>query len=121
MVANLLDEGLPCAFVLADAVYGTDIRFRRMLENRAQPYILAVKSNHTLRSLEECGLVQTNPKIMVSERLPEAWVSLSAGEATKGHRLYDWARIQLGRENENGFSRWLVARRSPRVLIVTEN
>jgi SRSO17 transposase len=114
MVANLLDEGLPCAFVLADAVYGTDIRFRRMLENRAKPYILAVKSNHTLRSLEEYGLVQTNPKTMVSELLPEAWVLLSAGEGTKGHRLYDWARIQLGRENENGFSRWLVARRSPR-------
>ena len=34
MVARLLDEGLPCAFVLADAVYGSDARFRRMLEAR---------------------------------------------------------------------------------------
>ncbi|WP_275569996.1 hypothetical protein, partial [Psychromarinibacter sediminicola] len=31
------DEGTPCAFVLADALYGSDHRFRRMLEDRGQP------------------------------------------------------------------------------------
>jgi SRSO17 transposase len=35
MIANLLDEGTPCAFVLADAVYGSVSRFRRMLEARS--------------------------------------------------------------------------------------
>lgn len=49
MIANLLDEGTPCAFVLADAIYGSDFRFRRMLEAREQPYVLAVRSTHNLR------------------------------------------------------------------------
>lgn len=37
MIARLLDEGTPCAFVLADAVYGSDFRFRQMLKMREQP------------------------------------------------------------------------------------
>ena len=47
MVAHLLDEGIPCAFILSDAAYGADTKFRRILEERQQPYVLAVRSNQT--------------------------------------------------------------------------
>ncbi|MFV0303786.1 MAG: transposase, partial [Paracoccus sp. (in: a-proteobacteria)] len=104
----------PCAFVLADAVYGSDHRFRRMLEARGQPYVLAVRSNHALRFLEEWRLVQTDPRTMVAELPPEAWQALSAGEGAKGARLYDWARLPIRHEAAEGFSRWLLARRSLR-------
>ncbi len=114
MVARLLDEGAPCAFVLADAVYGSDNRFRRMLEDRGQPYVLAVRSNHTLRFLEEWALVQTDPASRIFELPTEAWRPLSAGEGTKGQRLYDWAWVPLGHQTAEGFSRWLLARRSLR-------
>ncbi|OSP51932.1 IS701 family transposase [Pseudoruegeria sp. SK021] len=114
MVAKLLNEGTPCAFVLADAVYGSDTRFRRMLEARGQAYVLAVRSNHTLRFLEEWHLVQTNPATMIAELPPEAWQPLSAGEGTKGQRLSDWAHVPLNRAADKGFSRWLLARRSLR-------
>ncbi|MGS4967112.1 MULTISPECIES: IS701 family transposase [Marivita] len=114
MVARLLDAGAPCAFVLADAVYGSDHRFRRMLEDRGQPYVLAVRSNHTLRFLEEWALVQTDPATMISELPTEAWQPLSAGEGAKGQRLYDWAWVPLGYQTAEGFSRWLLARRSLR-------
>lgn len=114
MVARLLDEGAPCAFVLADAVYGSDHRFRRMLEDRGQPYVLAVRSNHTLRFLEEWALVQTDPATMISELPTEAWHPLSAGEGAKGQRLYDWAWVPLRHQTAEGFSRWLLARRSLR-------
>lgn len=114
MVARLLDEGIPCAFVLADAVYGSDHRFRRMLEGRGQPYVLAVRSNHTLRFLEDWHLIQTDPATMIADLPPEAWQSLSAGEGSKGLRLYDWARLPINHSAEAGFSRWLLARRSPR-------
>ena len=114
MVARLLDEGAPCAFVLADAVYGSDHRFRRMLEDRGQPYVLAVRSNHTLRFLEEWALVQSDPATMVSELPADAWQPLSAGEGAKGQRLYDWARVPLRYQSAEGFSRWLLARRSLR-------
>ena len=53
MVAKLLNEDTPCAFVLADAVYGSVTRVRRMLEARGQAYVLAVRSNHTLRFFED--------------------------------------------------------------------
>ena len=112
MVARLLDEGAPCAFVLADAVYGSDSKFRRMLEGRGQPYVLAVRSTHTLRLFQEAALVQTDPAEMVAELPAEAWRSLSAGEGAKGQRLYDWARIPLNHQMQSGFSKWILARRS---------
>lgn len=114
MVARLLDEGMPCAFVLADAVYGSDYRFRHVLEQRGQPYVLAIRSNHTLRFLEEWALVQTDPATMIAELPAEAWQPLSAGEGTKGQRLYDWARVPLNGQTAEGFSNWLLARRSLR-------
>ena len=114
MVARLLDEGTPCTFVLADAVYGSDFRFRRMLEDRGQPYVLAVRSTHSLRFFEAWNLVQTDPATMIAEVPLGSWQSLSAGEGTKGHRLYDWTRVPLNHTAGEGFSRWLLARRSPR-------
>jgi SRSO17 transposase len=54
MIAAALDTGMSCAFVLADAVYGSDSRLRRMLEERGQSYVLAVRGNHTLRRTCRC-------------------------------------------------------------------
>ena len=120
MVASALDSGLQCAFVLADAVYGSDSKFRRMLEDREQPYVLAVRSTHHLRFLEtdwletDLGLIQTDPAT-IAEELPEkAWTALSAGEGAKGPRLYHWTRISLGKNRQNGFEKWLLMRRSLR-------
>ena len=64
LIAAALDAGVPCAWVLADTVYGTDSRLRTLLEERRQPYVLAVKSNHTLRFLTREGLVQTDPAFL---------------------------------------------------------
>jgi SRSO17 transposase len=114
MIAKLLDEGTPCAFVLADAVYGSDFRFRRMLEARGQPYVLAVRSTHSLRFLDEWHLIQTDPSTMIADLPHKEWQALSAGEGAKGHRLYDWARVPLDHTAGEGFSRWLLARRSVR-------
>ena len=79
MIAKLLDEGTPCAFVLADAVYGSDFRFRRMLEAREQPYVLAVRSTHSLRFLEEWHLVQTDPATLIADLPPQAWRQVEWG------------------------------------------
>ncbi|MBL7590050.1 transposase, partial [Escherichia coli] len=53
LIAAALDAGLPCAFVLADALYGSDKRLRMMLEARAQPYVLAVRSNERLMTVTD--------------------------------------------------------------------
>lgn len=113
MVAKALDSGLLCAWVLADSVYGSDYRFRRQLEERGQPYVLAVRSNHSLRFLEEdWHFVQTDPVAMAEGLDTDAWHTLTAGEGAKGPRLYAWARIPLGWATEEGFERWLLVRRS---------
>lgn len=112
MVEHLLDEGIPCAWVLADAVYGSATSFRRMLERRGQPYVLSVRSNHTLRFLKEWQLIHTDPATIAAELTDQDWRALSAGEGAKGPRLYHWARVPLSWETEAGFQRWLLIRRS---------
>lgn len=112
MVARTLDAGVPCAWVLADAAYGGDSRFRRMLEGRGQAYVLAVRSNHTLRFVEDEGLIQSNPEKLADQLEADQWRSLTAGEGSKGPRLYDWARVSLGPAREEGFEYWVLMRRS---------
>ena len=92
----------PCAWVLADALYGSDSRLRRMLETREQPYVLAVRSNHCLRFWTEEGLEETNPAAMADALARDAWATHAAGEGAKGLRLYEWARIALSSREDRG-------------------
>jgi len=114
LIAAALDAGTPCAWVLADALYGSDSRLRRMLETRCQPYVLAVRSNHTLRMLTATGLLQTDPAQLAGALPGTAWAAHAAGEGSKGPRLYEWARIALPWTVDQGFERWLLIRRSRR-------
>ena len=114
MIARILDAGAPCAWVLADALYGSDYKLRRLLESRGQPYVLAVRSNQMLRFLEDWTLVQTDPATLADALEDDQWQALTAGEGAKGPRLYDWARVPLGYDKGAGFERWMLARRSRR-------
>jgi len=114
MIVRALDAGAPCAWVLADALYGSDSALRRMLEARAQPYVLAVRSNLTLRFLDATGFVQTDPASLTDALSPDAWAAHPAGDGAKGLRLYDWARIAMPWVCEPGYERWLLIRRSRR-------
>jgi len=112
MVARALDAGLPCAWVLADAIYGSDFQLRRLLEDRGQPYVLAVRSNQAVRFLDGWLPVQTDPAAMAAAIPEEDWHTLSAGEGTKGPRLYHWTRAPLSWDTAEGFERWLLIRKS---------
>ena len=114
LIAAALDAGVPCAWMLADALYGSDLRLRRMLEERGQPYVLAVRSNHTLRMVTVDGFLQTDPAAMADDLPPEAWAMHAAGEGSKGLRLYDWARIALPSVVDGNFERWVLIRRDRR-------
>jgi len=83
-----------------------------MLEERRQPYVLAVRSNHHLRFVTQEGLVATDPAAIAKTLPAEAWTTLAAGEGAKGLRFYDWARIALPWTVDAGFERWLMIRRS---------
>jgi SRSO17 transposase len=112
LIAAALDAGAPCRWVLADALYGGDYRLRHMLEDRRQPYVLAVRSNQALRLMTPDGLVETDPGTIADDWPADGWTRLPAGEGSKGLRLYDWARMALPWPTEDGFERWLLIRRN---------
>ena len=111
--------GLPCAWVLADALYGSDSRLRRLLEARKQAYVLAVRSNHCLRFVSQEGLGQSDPETLADDLQEEALASHAAGEGAKGLRLYDWTRLAFPWTRlafpwtrDPAWDRWLLIRRS---------
>lgn len=113
LIATALDSDLPCAWVLADAAYGSDSRLRRMLEERGQPYVLAIRSNHCLRFMQgDWRFIQTDPAEMADALEPAKWAPHAAGEGSKGVRLYDWARISLPWVHAPEFERWVLIRRN---------
>jgi len=114
LIAAALDTDMPCAWVLADSLYGSDSRLRRMLEQRGQAYVLAVRSNHHLRFPRDGGLIQTDPETLADALDADAWTPHAAGEGAKGLRLYDWARIRLPWVCDADWERWILIRRSQR-------
>ena len=94
------------------ALYGGDYKLRRMLKERRQPYVLAVRSNQTLRLMTSEGLIETDPGAIADDWPAEGWTRLPAGEGSRGLRLHDWARMALPWPADKGFERCLLIRRN---------
>ena len=109
MLARAFAAGVPAEWVVGDTVYGYD-ELRLWLEAQQKNYVLAVPETHQV-------WVQGQPQSvgLRAALLPdEAWVVLSAGEGSKGPRLYEWAWLQLPDETEatSQRARWVLIRRS---------
>lgn len=122
MLERALDAGVQAAWVAGDCLYSSS-KLRRMLESRQQAYVLAVSSSFLLRFFEEEGLRQAKVIELFAELPTHAWQCLSAGQGSKGERLFDWAWLRLWdlgdrlpeskRPYEDyGFDKWLLARRN---------
>ncbi|WP_405880259.1 MULTISPECIES: IS701 family transposase [unclassified Streptomyces] len=110
MVLRALASPLPIAWVTADAAYGQEWRFRRMLEEAAVGYVLAVPKS---QPVPRFGRID----YLFGQAPDEAWEPRSCGDGAKGPRVYDWAAIQLPViEDFDGerptHHRWALARRS---------
>jgi hypothetical protein len=77
-------HGVQAAWVTGDIVYGGDYKLRSWLEERLQPYVLAVPKNQRI------GLTHHADEVVASWPA-EWWQRLSAGEGSQGPRLYGWA------------------------------
>jgi SRSO17 transposase len=109
MLARAFAAGVPADWVVGDTVYGYD-ELRLWLDEQQKNYVVAVPETHMV-------WVQgrQQPVGLVAALLPEeAWVVLSAGEGSKGPRLYEWAWLQVPAETEaaSGRARWVLIRRS---------
>lgn len=68
---------------------------RADLEAWRWAYVPGIRSTQLVRPASDSGLIE-RPAGEIAAGLPEqAWQRLSAGEGTKGARLYDWALVPL--------------------------
>jgi SRSO17 transposase len=117
MLERALDGGVRAAWVVADSVYGDTRRLGMFLQEREQPYVLALSGKAHVWSGFYQHRVSTVLKSLrqgefPSEEAGEGWKRISAGEGSKGPRLYDWLRLALNPPLQEGFERWLLVRRS---------
>lgn len=122
MLERALATGVKAAWVAGDCLYSSS-KLRCMLEQRQQAYVLAVSSAFLLRFFEQEGLRQAKVRELFGELPVSAWQRLSAGQGSKGERLFDWAWLRLrdlGQHSPKtkrphdkpGFDKWLLARRN---------
>lgn len=112
MLKRAFEAGVPARWIVADTVYGMTRGLRGWLEKEERSYVLAVTSSkgvyHEGRQRQARKVAQS-----LSE---ESWVRASAGEGSKGERLYEWACVSLPESEAYACAgspagRWLLMRR----------
>lgn len=109
LVERALGAGARPAWVVADAVYGSDSKLRFFLEEQEQPYVLAVTGAQSI----SVALAQHRVKALVAQAPADAWVRLNVGAGAKGPRRFDWVALPVNHPYDpRRWQRWLLARRS---------
>lgn len=107
MIKRALDAGAPFHWIAGDEVYGNNSKLREWLEDRRLGYVLAVASDQRMRWPDQ---QQRRVDAIVSSLPALAWERISAGQGSKGERLYDWTMIRSW--EQDGWSHGLLVRRS---------
>ena len=108
MLWRAMDAGWCAKWVVGDCVYGSNRPLRTGLEERCQAYALCIKCSEKVQVQG-----QTKRVDRIAAGIPaEKFQRLSAGEGSKGPRLFDWACIELDKPEKQGWQRYLVVRRS---------
>lgn len=117
MLGRALDGGVGAAWVVADSVYGDTRRLGMFLEGREQPYVLALSGKaHVWAGFHQHRVGAVLDSLRQGDSALEGagggWRRLSAGDGSKGPRLYDWLGLPLNPPLQEGFERRLLVRRS---------
>jgi SRSO17 transposase len=94
MIERAIAAGVPFAWVAADTVYGVGA-VEMALRKAGKGYVLGVSSDHQFHSWDRTPVVSGTAEDIAQRLKPSAWQRLSAGDGTKGPRLYDWAYLEL--------------------------
>jgi SRSO17 transposase len=92
MIRRAMDADVPFAWVAADSVYGVGA-LEMDLRKAGKGYVLGVASTHQFTSWLGKPAVSGTAEEIMQALDASAWQRLSAGDGTKGLRLYDWARL----------------------------
>lgn len=107
MIKRAVESRIAFKWVTGDEIYGNDRTLRVWMEQEGLYYVMAVASNqHVWLGFKQVRINQIIKKITDSQ-----WQVVSAGDGSKGPRLYEWALVPLLSvmiENR----RWLLVRRS---------
>ena len=94
MIERTIAADVPFAWVAADSVYGVgDIEMA--LRRAGKGYVLGVSANHHFGSWQGKPQVAGTAEEIARDIDPSFWRRLSAGDGTKGARLYDWVYYEL--------------------------
>jgi SRSO17 transposase len=94
MIERAIAAKAPFAWVAADSVYGVG-EIEMALRQAGKGYVLGVSSSHSVRSWGKGRFITGTASSIAQDLQPTDWKRLSAGEGTKGPRLYDWAYLEL--------------------------
>ena len=94
MIERALAAKVPFAWVAADSVYGTG-QIEAALRRAGKGYVLGVSSDHLFNSWGDKPRIGGSAEQIARDLPPSQWQRLSAGDGTKGPRLYDWAYCEL--------------------------
>ncbi len=113
MLERVRAAGLSAAWVTGDTVYGGSGPLRAWLEQQRQPYVLAIAANDgvDLPTGDQTSMHVLPREIAEYALDPHEWRRLSAGDGSKGSRLYDWAFVPLAASLAAGFEQALLIRR----------
>jgi SRSO17 transposase len=94
MIERAIAAGAAFDGVTADTVYGVG-RIEMQLRQAGKGYVLGAQAPDRFRSWAKSPPV-AGTAATIAQALPaEAWQRRSAGDGTKGPRLYDWAYLEL--------------------------
>lgn len=103
MLDRLLAEGIDVGWFTADEAYGDNPGLRAWLETHGLNYVMAVSCDATFTT--PTGPARADDLAALARK--RGWQRLSAGEGSKGQRLYDWLLVDPGAD-----SHLLLVRRS---------
>jgi SRSO17 transposase len=94
MIARAIAADVPFAWVAADSVSGVGA-VETALRRAGKGYVLGVPGNHLFGSWDKPQPFAGAAEEIARELEASSWQRLSAGDGTKGPRLYDWAYCEL--------------------------
>jgi SRSO17 transposase len=119
LIERAIAAGVPFAWVAADSIYGVG-EIEMALRRAGKGYVLGVTGQHRFWSWGKPPIIAGTPDEIAAALPASAWVRLSAGDGTRGPRLYDWAYLELadltaaefGGESPGLWTRGLLIRRT---------